>query len=194
MHSHTVDTHSADSRDPAGSRDPELHVDFRLMVSLGLNLLITLSQVVGGILANSLGLLSDAAHNLSDVVALWIGRAAFAIVKSALNVLMERTPEGLELPEVERAILAAQGIEGVHDLHIGRSLRTTWPSRPTWRSKTPLSRRRTRCSYRSKKCWSTTLPSIMPPSNWSLTAGRAPVAPASCPRPSTPRATPREML
>jgi len=44
--------------------------DTRLIISLGLNLLITLLQVVGGILANSLGLLSDAAHNLSDVVAL----------------------------------------------------------------------------------------------------------------------------
>jgi cobalt-zinc-cadmium efflux system protein len=44
--------------------------DTRLIISLGLNLIITLLQVAGGILANSLGLLSDAAHNLSDVVAL----------------------------------------------------------------------------------------------------------------------------
>jgi len=44
--------------------------DTRLIFSLALNLLITLLQVAGGILANSLGLLSDAAHNLSDVVAL----------------------------------------------------------------------------------------------------------------------------
>ena len=44
--------------------------DRRLILSLGLNLLITIMQLVGGILANSLGLLSDAAHNLSDVVAL----------------------------------------------------------------------------------------------------------------------------
>jgi len=44
--------------------------DRRLIISLGLNLIITLLQVVGGIVANSLGLLSDAAHNLSDVVAL----------------------------------------------------------------------------------------------------------------------------
>ena len=44
--------------------------DARLIVALGLNLVITLLQVVGGIVANSLGLLSDAAHNLSDVVAL----------------------------------------------------------------------------------------------------------------------------
>ena len=44
--------------------------DKRLILSLALNLLITLLQVAGGIIANSLGLLSDAAHNLSDVVAL----------------------------------------------------------------------------------------------------------------------------
>ncbi len=44
--------------------------DARLILSLALNLLITLLQIVGGIVANSLGLLSDAAHNLSDVVAL----------------------------------------------------------------------------------------------------------------------------
>ncbi len=44
--------------------------DARLILSIFLNLLITLFQVAGGILANSLGLLSDAAHNLSDVVAL----------------------------------------------------------------------------------------------------------------------------
>ena len=44
--------------------------DKRLILSLGLNLVITLLQIAGGIVANSLGLLSDAAHNLSDVVAL----------------------------------------------------------------------------------------------------------------------------
>ena len=56
-------------RDPRGSalrRGPRRAAD----LSLVLNLLITLLQVVGGIVANSLGLLSDAAHNLSDVVAL----------------------------------------------------------------------------------------------------------------------------
>ena len=44
--------------------------DKRLILSLVLNLVITLLQIAGGIVANSLGLLSDAAHNLSDVVAL----------------------------------------------------------------------------------------------------------------------------
>jgi cobalt-zinc-cadmium efflux system protein len=224
--------------------------DARLIVSLALNLLITLLQVAGGIIANSLGLLSDAAHNLSDVVALglslwavrlgrrpatprrtfaykraeilvamfnsavliaisvyiiveairrilspepveglwvigfaaaglvintvaalllrshghdlnlrsaflhlvgdaatsfgvmisgvivyltgwnyadalvsilvslWIGREAVSIVRKTVNVLMEGTPEGVELANVERAILAVPGVKGVHDLHI----------------------------------------------------------------------------
>jgi cobalt-zinc-cadmium efflux system protein len=224
--------------------------DARLIVSLGLNLLITLLQVAGGIIANSLGLLSDAAHNLSDVVALglslwavrlgrrpatprrtfaykraeilvamfnsavliaisvyiiveavrrllspeaveglwvvgfaaaglvingfaalllrshghdlnlrsaflhlvgdavtslgvmlsgvivyltgwsyadaivsilvslWIGREAVVIVRKTVNVLMEGTPEGVELADVERAMRAVPGAKGVHDLHI----------------------------------------------------------------------------
>jgi cobalt-zinc-cadmium efflux system protein len=224
--------------------------DRRLIISLALNLAITLLQVAGGIVANSLGLLSDAAHNLSDVVALslslwavrlgrkgrtptrtyaykraeilaalfnstvlvgisiyivveavrrmlhpeavgglwvigfaagglminglaaallrshghdlnlraaflhllgdaatsfgvmfsgllvyltgwsyadplvsilvsiWIAYQAARIIRSTVNVLMEGTPEGIELAEVERAILAVPDVEGIHDLHI----------------------------------------------------------------------------
>ena len=234
------------TRSPALGAAP----DKRLILALGLNLVITLLQIAGGIVANSLGLLSDAAHNLSDVVALglslwavrlgrrpatprrtfaykrveilvamfnsavliaisvyiiveavrrlldpqpvegllvvafaaaglvinglaafllrahhhdlnlrsaflhligdaatsfgvmlsgliiyfadwyyadaivsilvslWIGREAFTIVRSTVNVLMEGTPEGLELAEVEHAMLAVPGVRGIHDLHI----------------------------------------------------------------------------
>lgn len=238
-------------REPALMSGPALSSpDKRLILSLGLNLLITLSQVGGGLVANSLGLLSDAAHNLSDVVALglslwavrlgrraatprhtyaykraeilvalfnsavlvaisayiiveairrlaappavkglwvigfaaagllinsfsafllrshhhdlnlrsaflhlvgdaatslgvmvggvvvylwdwnyadaivsilvslWIGREAFLIVRRTVNVLMEATPEGIELASVEKAMLATSGVKGVHDLHI----------------------------------------------------------------------------
>ena len=41
-----------------------------LVVSIFLNLLITVSQVIGGIVSGSLALLSDALHNFSDVLAL----------------------------------------------------------------------------------------------------------------------------
>ena len=41
-----------------------------LVISIFLNILITVAQVVGGILSGSLALLSDALHNFSDVLAL----------------------------------------------------------------------------------------------------------------------------
>lgn len=48
----------------------------RILVALGLNIGITVAQVVGGILSGSLTLLSDAAHNGSDAAALGIAYAA----------------------------------------------------------------------------------------------------------------------
>ena len=48
----------------------------RLWLSIGFNLLITLAEVIGGILSNSLSLLSDALHNLSDTASLGISLGA----------------------------------------------------------------------------------------------------------------------
>ncbi|WP_199774102.1 cation transporter [Thiomicrorhabdus sp. Milos-T2] len=36
-----------------------------------LNIIITLSQIIGGIISGYLALLSDTLHNFSDVLALW---------------------------------------------------------------------------------------------------------------------------
>ncbi len=51
----------------------------KLLASLLLNIGITVAQVIGGILSGSLALLSDALHNLSDVVALAISWVALRI-------------------------------------------------------------------------------------------------------------------
>ncbi|MEX2400636.1 MAG: cation diffusion facilitator family transporter [Rhodothermales bacterium] len=59
----------------------------RLIASIGLNLLITVAEVVGGLLSGSLSLLSDAVHNLSDTASLGISYAARRISKR------EATPE-----------------------------------------------------------------------------------------------------
>ena len=48
----------------------------RLLIGLVINAGMLALQVVGGISANSLGLLSDAAHNGSDVAALGMAYAA----------------------------------------------------------------------------------------------------------------------
>ena len=47
-----------------------------LLVAVGINILLTLAQVVGGIISGSLALVADALHNLSDSAAL--GIAIFA--------------------------------------------------------------------------------------------------------------------
>ena len=43
-----------------------------LLISILLNILITVAQVIGGLLSGSLALLSDALHNFSDVITLII--------------------------------------------------------------------------------------------------------------------------
>lgn len=60
------------------------HGDLRgrnLLISIFLNILITVSQVIGGILSGSLALLSDALHNFSDVLSLVISYIANKLSK-----------------------------------------------------------------------------------------------------------------
>jgi len=52
-----------------------------LLISIGLNILITVAQIIGGFISGSLSLLSDALHNLSDVISLLISYAANRISK-----------------------------------------------------------------------------------------------------------------
>ncbi len=55
---------------------PEPRSEGRLIASILLNLLITVAEVVGGILSGSLALLSDALHNFSDTASLGISLVA----------------------------------------------------------------------------------------------------------------------
>ncbi len=47
-----------------------------LLIATVLNFAITVAEVIGGLMANSLSLLSDALHNLSDTVAVFIAYMA----------------------------------------------------------------------------------------------------------------------
>ncbi len=48
----------------------------KLGISIILNLLITIAQIIGGLISGSLALLSDALHNFSDVISLVISYIA----------------------------------------------------------------------------------------------------------------------
>lgn len=52
-----------------------------LLISIFLNVAITVAQIIGGLLSGSLALLSDALHNFSDVVSLVISYVANKLVK-----------------------------------------------------------------------------------------------------------------
>jgi cobalt-zinc-cadmium efflux system protein len=52
-----------------------------LIISIFLNIVITVAQVIGGLLSGSLSLLSDALHNFSDVISLIISYIANRLSK-----------------------------------------------------------------------------------------------------------------
>jgi cobalt-zinc-cadmium efflux system protein len=60
-----------------GQREGEV----RLVLSIILNLIITIAQVIGGIISGSLALLSDALHNLSDTTSLGTSLIALRIAR-----------------------------------------------------------------------------------------------------------------
>lgn len=57
-----------------------------LLISIFLNVLITLAQAIGGIISGSLSLLSDAAHNLSDVLSLVVSYIARVLSKREASI------------------------------------------------------------------------------------------------------------
>ncbi len=72
-HSHSHNhSHSHDHRDLKGKK---------LLFTIVLNIIITITQVIGGLISGSLSLLSDALHNFSDVVSLIISYIADLFAK-----------------------------------------------------------------------------------------------------------------
>ena len=60
---------------------PENLGDRRIAAAVGVNLVLTLAQIIGGILSGSLALIADALHNLSDAISLIIAFAARRIAR-----------------------------------------------------------------------------------------------------------------
>lgn len=75
-----------------------------LLISVLLNATITLAEFVGGILSNSLALLSDAVHNLSDTMAIIISYIAMIIGKKDPN---SKNTFGFKRIEILAALLNA---------------------------------------------------------------------------------------
>jgi len=76
----------------------------RIIVSIGLNFLIALVEVVGGVLGGSLSLVSDALHNFSDAVSLIISLIAVKLVQRERT---EKSTFGYKRTEILAALLNA---------------------------------------------------------------------------------------
>ena len=84
--------------------------DRRLWATAALNVAITLAEFVGGLLSGSLALLSDAAHNLSDVVAIVGAVLARRVGRRPATI---RHTYGLRRLEVLAALINAVTLIGV---------------------------------------------------------------------------------
>ncbi len=60
-----------------------------LLISIFLNILITVAQIIGGFLSGSLALISDAVHNLSDVISLIVSYVANRLANSKKQTLKQ---------------------------------------------------------------------------------------------------------
>ncbi|MCT4629786.1 cation diffusion facilitator family transporter [Winogradskyella sp.] len=58
----------------------------KLLISILLNIVITVAQVIGGIVSGSLSLLSDALHNFSDVLSLIVSYIAAKLTKQKASI------------------------------------------------------------------------------------------------------------
>lgn len=77
----------------------------------------SLQAVVAGVLIATLGW-SWADPAASMAIATLVLYSAWGLLKEAVSVLMEFAPRGVDVDEVRAALLAVEGVRGLHDLHI----------------------------------------------------------------------------
>ncbi len=86
------------------------HTDLKgrkLLLSIFLNIIITVAQVIGGIISGSLALLSDALHNFSDVLSLIVSYVADLYSKKEASV---RRTFGYKRAEIIAAFINAMSL------------------------------------------------------------------------------------
>jgi cobalt-zinc-cadmium efflux system protein len=55
---------------------------------------------------------------ISVLICVVILRGAFVLVKESVNILLEAVPSDLDVEEMERALRAVPGVQGLHDIHL----------------------------------------------------------------------------
>jgi cobalt-zinc-cadmium efflux system protein len=86
-----------------------LHVRADLLGSVG-------TLIAGAVIWATGWLAADPLASLLICVSILF--SSWNLVRDAVNVLMESSPPGLDVDEIQRALTAQPGIRGVHDLHL----------------------------------------------------------------------------
>jgi cobalt-zinc-cadmium efflux system protein len=94
----------------------DLNVRSALVHMVG-DTLATLAIIVGAVVIALTG-----KNYIDPVLSILIGAmivwSSFGIIRESLNILLEGTPLGMELEQVESALRGINGVNNVHDLHI----------------------------------------------------------------------------
>ncbi|MBD1551589.1 cation diffusion facilitator family transporter [Pseudomonas typographi] len=55
---------------------------------------------------------------VAAAIGLWVLPRTWTLLRESMNVLLEGVPNGIDLEQIEKAILAVDGVKAVHDLHV----------------------------------------------------------------------------
>ena len=99
----------ADVKENLNMRGAYLHVISDMLGSVGAIIAALLIMFFGGGWADPLA---------SVIVSILVLRSGYLVTKSSVHVLMEGTPENVEVDKVNEKILKTDGIKSIHDLHI----------------------------------------------------------------------------
>jgi len=82
----------------------------RLLITMSLNFVITITELIGGIISGSLSLISDALHNFSDGIAIIISYIAIRLNKKPVNI---NFTFGFKRAEIIAAVFNASVLIGI---------------------------------------------------------------------------------
>lgn len=99
----------ADVKENLNMRGAYLHVISDMLGSVGAIVAALLIMFFGWVWADALA---------SIIVSVLVLRSGYFVTKSAVHVLMEGTPENVDIENVTQKILETEGIISIHDLHI----------------------------------------------------------------------------
>ena len=99
----------ADVKENLNMRGAYLHVLSDMLGSVGAIIAALLIMFFGWGWADPLA---------SIIVSILVLRSGYLVTKSSVHVLMEGTPENVEVEKMTEKILKTEGVKGMHDLHI----------------------------------------------------------------------------